>query len=160
MRLMVRPGGAVVLTVPERFSAATIELFLARHTEWIERSVQRMGALKPLPSGKKEYTRHREAARVFVRERLVYWNSIYRFQYQRVAIKNTRSLWGSCSRKGNLNFSYKLLFLPREVADYVIVHELCHLKEHNHGRGFWRLVAETQPDYLRLRRELRTYVLR
>lgn len=160
MRLLVRPGGAVVLTVPDRFSAVTIEHFLARHSEWIERSVQRMGALKPLPRGKKEYALHREAARAFVHERLQYWNRFYRCTFRRVAIKNTKTLWGSCSRKGNLNFSYKLLFLPRELADYVIVHELCHLREHNHGKGFWRLVAETQPDYIRLRRELRTYVLR
>lgn len=157
---MVQPGGVVILTVPARVPLNMIERFVARHAEWIERSVQRMGALKPLPSGKKEYALHREAARAFVHERLEYWNRFYRYTFRRVAIKNTKTLWGSCSRKGNLNFSYKLLFLPREVADYVIVHELCHLREHNHGKGFWHLVAQTQPDYIRLRRELRTYVLR
>lgn len=160
MRLVVRPGGAVVLTVPEQFSVSTIELFLAKHSAWIEKSVHRMRQLVPLPSGRKEYMANREAARALVHERLEYWNSFYKFHYSRVAIKNTKSLWGSCSRKGNLNFSYKLLFLPRELVDYVIVHELCHLREHNHGKGFWRLVAQTQPDYLRLRRLLRTYVLR
>lgn len=160
MRLMVRPGGSVVLTVPERVSLATIERFLARHTEWILRSVEKMRHFVPLPRGKREYLQHRESARALVHDRLEYWNAFYGFPYQRVAIKNTKTLWGSCSRKGNLNFSYKLLFLPRELVDYVIVHELCHLREHNHGKGFWRLVAQTQPDYLRLRRLLRTYVLR
>lgn len=160
VRLSVRPGGEVVLTAPHAFSVQTIEQFLAKHSQWIERSVRRMRHLKQLPSGKKEYRARREAARSFVRERLSHWNSFYNFRFGRVAIKDTKSLWGSCSRKGNLNFSYKLLFLPRELADYVIVHELCHLQEHNHSNAFWQLVAKEQPDYQRLRRELRTYVLR
>ena len=149
-----------MLTVPERFPVSTIEQFLEKHSEWIEKSVRRMQQLVPLPSGRKEYLANREAARGLIHERLEYWNSFYAFRYSRVAIKNTKSLWGSCSRKGNLNFSYKLLFLPRELVDYVIVHELCHLKEHNHGKGFWALVSHTQPEFIRLRKQLRMYVLR
>lgn len=160
MRLAVHPGGEVILTVPHQFSMATIEQFLARHTQWIERSVRKMHHLKPLPGGKREYATHRESVRALVRERLAYWNSFYRFRIGRVAIKNTRSLWGSCSRKGNLNFSYKILFLPRELVDYIIVHELCHIAEHNHSPRFWALVSKAQPEYLRLRRELRRYILR
>lgn len=160
MRLMVRPGGAVELTVPERFSVSTIELFLKKHSAWIEKSVHRMRQLVPLPTGRKQYLANKEAARTLVHDRLEYWNSLYKFRYARVAIKNTKSLWGSCSQKGNLNFSYKLLFLPRELVDYVIVHELCHVREHNHGKRFWNLVAQTQPEYIRLRKRLRTYVLR
>lgn len=160
MRLTVRPGGVVVLTAPERFSSDTIERFIARQADWIKRSVRKMQHLKPLPGGRREYVARREAARTLVHERLMYWNSFYKFSYGRVAIKDTKSLWGSCSRKGNLNFSYKLTYLPRELADYVIVHELCHLAEHNHGPRFWALVHRTQPDYVRLRKELRRYVLR
>lgn len=160
MRLAVRPGGEVVLTAPHSFSVATIESFLAKHSQWIEKSVARMRHLKQLPGGKREYCSHRETARAFVHERLAHWNALYGFKYGRVAIKDTKSLWGSCSRKGNLNFSYKLVFLPSELADYVIVHELCHLKEHNHSVRFWQLVARAQPGYRRLRRELRAYVLR
>lgn len=73
----------------------------------------------------------------------------------RIAIRNQRSRWGSCSKKGNLNFNYKLAFLPPEVRDYVIVHEICHIKEFNHGRGFWDLVAETVPEHRAMRRKLR-----
>jgi predicted metal-dependent hydrolase len=160
MRLTVRPGGEVVLSAPFALSAATIEKFLSKQSNWIERAVQRMRHLKPLPGGRREYLARREAARALVRERLVYWNSFYGFSVGRIAIKDTKSLWGSCSRRGNLNFSYKLVMLPRELADYVIVHELCHLQEHNHAAGFWALVHRTQPDYIRLRKELRTYVLR
>lgn len=160
MRLTVRPGGQVILTAPVRFSITAIEQFLACHSRWIERSVEKMSHLKMLPSGKRAYTEHKEAARDLVRERVEHWNTTYRFKYGRIAIKDTKSLWGSCSRRGNLNFSYKLLFLPQELIDYVIVHELCHLREHNHGLQFWALVRQTQPEHLRLRKELRRYVLR
>lgn len=160
MRLTVHPGGRVVLTAPDRFGLAAIERFVASHGAWLTRAIERMRPLKALPSGKREYNARRGAARAFVHERLVHWNTIYNFSYNRVAIKNTRSLWGSCSHRGNLNFSYKIIFLPRELADYIVVHELCHLKEPNHGPRFWHLVQKAQPEYLRLRRELRRYVLR
>jgi hypothetical protein len=159
MRLTVRPGGTVILIAPEAFSARTIETFLAKHANWLDRSVAKMRYLKPLPGGRREYEARREAARAFVHERLAFWNSFYRFRFGRIAIKDTSSLWGSCSRKGNLNFSYKLIYLPRGLADYVIVHELCHLAEHNHSPAFWALVKKTQPNTTRLRKELRTYVL-
>lgn len=150
-----------MITAPERLSLAAIERFLATHTEWIERAARRMRHLKPLPAyGRREYLAHRESARTLIHERLQYWNQFYGFNYNRIAIKNTQSLWGSCSRKGNLNFSYALVHLPSRIADYVIVHELCHLHEHNHGPRFWALVAKTLPDYRTLKRELARYSLR
>lgn len=99
--------------------------------------------------------KHREAAREFIHARLAYWNQFYGFKYNRVSIKNTKSRWGSCSRKGNLNFNYKLALIPAHLADYVIVHELCHLGEFNHGPKFWKLVEKAMPDYKERRRALK-----
>ncbi len=159
MRLSVQAGGTVVLTVPHFIGVRVIERFLAKHTEWIERATKRMSNFKTLPvSGRRAYLEHKEAARAFVHERVAYWNQFYSHPFGRIAIKNSKRVWGSCSHKGNLNFSYGLLFLPRELADYVVVHELCHLKEHNHSKAFWALVAKQQPNYASLRRELRRYV--
>ncbi|MCC7500526.1 M48 family metallopeptidase [Candidatus Nomurabacteria bacterium] len=104
----------------------------------------------------KHYTRHKEAARALVHARLTHYNTHYQLPLKKVFIKNTKSRWGSCSSRGNLNFSYKLLFLPPAVADYVIVHELCHLVEFNHGHAFWARVAEACPNYKELRQSLRT----
>ncbi|MDB5225166.1 MAG: putative metal-dependent hydrolase [Candidatus Adlerbacteria bacterium] len=103
----------------------------------------------------KHYAAHKEAARALVHTRLAHYNRYYNHTLRRVFIKNSKSRWGSCSSKGNLNFSYKLLFLPPEVADYVIVHELCHLREFNHGPHFWALVAQACPEHKALRQRLR-----
>lgn len=65
----------------------------------------------------------------------------------RIFIKNTKTRWGSCSQKGNINLSTRILFAPEEVIDYVCVHELAHLKEPNHSKKFWKLVESVVPDY-------------
>lgn len=115
---------------------------------WVRRRAPRRSSVT------KHFTEHKEAARARVHARLTYYNQHYLLSYNRVAIRNQRRCWGSCTSLKNLNFSYKLLFLPEEVCDYVIVHELCHLKELNHGPAFWALVAETLPHYQQLQREL------
>lgn len=108
------------------------------------------------PKGKRsEYLKYKEVARELVRNRLEYWNQFYNFKFGRVAIRNTKTRWGSCSKRGNLNFSYKLALLPAHLSDYVIVHELCHLGEFNHSQKFWNLVEEAIPDYKEKVKELK-----
>lgn len=101
------------------------------------------------------YQNHKEAARSLTLARLEHFNQHYQLTYNRVAIKNTRSRWGSCSSKNNLNFNYRIIFLPPELQDYLIVHELCHLQEMNHGPQFWALVAQTLPQYRQCITQLR-----
>jgi predicted metal-dependent hydrolase len=105
----------------------------------------------------KQYALHKEEARTLVHRKLAQWNTHYKLPYKRIAIRNSRSRWGSCSVNKNLNFNYKILFLSEALQDYLIVHELCHLKEFNHGKGFWDLVAETIPDHSERRKALRVY---
>jgi predicted metal-dependent hydrolase len=101
------------------------------------------------------YKKYKEQARVLVHARLSYFNGYYNFSYNKVFIKNPKTRWGSCSSKGNLNFSYKILFLEPAAQDYLIVHELCHLKEFNHSARFWSLVALQCPDYKKHHLELK-----
>ena len=95
----------------------------------------------------KHYVENKEVARELVLARLAVFNRHYSLKWNRVAIRNQRRCWGSCTSLKNLNFNYKIIFLPPHLQDYIIVHELCHLKELNHGQNFWNLVAETVPDY-------------
>lgn len=105
----------------------------------------------------KHYTENKEAARSLVHARLEFFNQHYGLTYKRVAIRNQKRCWGSCSALGNLNFSYRLLFIPPELCDYIIVHELCHIKELNHSQSFWDLVGETIPDYKARKKAIQKY---
>ena len=97
----------------------------------------------------------REEARILVENRLSVFNKFYKFNINRIAIKNTTTRWGSCSSKKNLNFNYKIIYLKPHLADYLIVHELCHLGELNHSKRFWALVSQTIPDYVKISKELK-----
>ncbi len=103
----------------------------------------------------KHYLEHKEKARELALARLADFNQHYQLEWKRVAIRNQRRCWGSCSSKKNLNFNYKILFLPPHLQDYIVVHELCHLKVMNHGQEFWKLVAEKIPNYEACCAELR-----
>lgn len=73
----------------------------------------------------------------------------YGFAYNSVAIKDTRSRWGSCSGRGNLNFSWRLIMAPEEILNYVVTHETAHLSHLNHSSDFWDLVRQRYPGYLK-----------
>lgn len=105
--------------------------------------------------GRKAYELHKEAARAKVHARLRHFGERYGLTWNRVAIRDQRRRWGSCSSRGNLNFNYRLIFLPDHLFDYIIIHELCHLREMNHGPAFWSLVSKECPLYLACIAELR-----
>ncbi len=105
--------------------------------------------------GRKAYELHKEAARAKVHARLAYFGQRYGVSWNRVAIRDQRRRWGSCSSRGNLNFNYRLIFLPDHLFDYIIIHELCHLVEMNHGPRFWALVAQECPGFEACITELR-----
>lgn len=104
-----------------------------------------------------DYIKNKEKTRSLVLERLEFFNRSYSFYYNRVSIRDQHTRWGSCSKKANLNFNYRLIHLPAHLSDYVIVHELCHLEEMNHAKSFWDLVAKTFPNHRELRRELKSF---
>jgi predicted metal-dependent hydrolase len=97
---------------------------------------------------------YRKEAANLIREKADKISTHMGLSYHRTVIKGMRSRWGSCSVKGNLNFNWKLILLPETVIDYVIIHELTHLKEMNHGRKFWELVAKECPEWRERRKWL------
>ena len=160
LRVSVYPGGRVVVSHPVRVRESHIERFLTDHATWIRAQVEKQKnvsvpkeRLRGTPTA---YRAQKEGARAFVHARLAHFNQHYGFSYGSVAIKNMSTRWGSCSQKRNLNFHYKIIDLPSHLQDYLIVHQLCHLKAFNHGAAFWSLVAETIPAYKTCRAELRT----
>ena len=148
VRLTVESDGTLVATLPPRVAESVLERFIREKTDWIFRHLSERAGKRQVPTAdtRRDYLAKKEAARTLVLERLEHFNAHYGFTYNTVRIKNLKSQWGSCSAKKNLNFNYKVIYLPPAVADYVIVHELCHLKELNHSKHFWNLVRETLPD--------------
>lgn len=165
MRLAVHRDGSVVLTTPVRTAAYKGEWFVQRHARWLMDKIAFFRQLPPVSPvaryGRREYLQYKESARALALQKIDQFHSrLGAASYGRVSIRNQKTCWGSCSRKGNLNFNYKILFLPERLQDYVIVHELAHLSELNHSPGFWALVGSVIPDYRSLRRELRAAGLR
>ena len=162
LRLAVHHDGRVVITKPYFISKASAEAFLRSKIEWINVKLEHfknMPAPLARPHQRQDYLKYKEKARALVNSRLEYFNRFYNFKYRRISIRDQKTRWGSCSRTGNLNFSYRVLELAPTAADYIIVHELCHLREMNHSIRFWSLVSKTVPDYKKLRRELRGKVV-
>ncbi|MFH1789515.1 MAG: M48 family metallopeptidase [bacterium] len=104
---------------------------------------------------KRAYLKFKELARQFVRQRVDFYNRYYNYSYNRIFIKNQKTRWGSCSENRNLNFNYRIIFFPPRVADYIIVHELCHLKEMNHSKRYWAIVSIIFPDYKKIEHQLK-----
>jgi predicted metal-dependent hydrolase len=95
-----------------------------------------------------------EAVRILT-QRVEYFNQQYRLPYTKIVVRNQKTRWGSCSRKGTLSFNYRLSQMSDELRDYVVVHELCHVGQFNHSHKFWELVAQTIPDYKNIRKKLK-----
>ncbi len=158
MRLAIYCDGGFVVTAPRNISNNIIEQFIIKKSQWILDKLEYFKSISSkinVKGTKNDYANHKNQSLALAEKRIEYFNKIYGFKFNKINIKNQKTRWGSCSRKGNLNFNYKIALLPERLADYIIVHELCHLKEFNHSQKFWNLVAVAIPDYLEIRNELR-----
>lgn len=100
---------------------------------------------------------YRRDAERWLRERVDHYSARYGFAPRALKVKDVKSRWGSCSVNGNLNFNWRLVLAPPPVVDYVVVHELCHLRHPNHSKRFWNLVRSILPDYETQKAWLRTH---
>ena len=90
---------------------------------------------------------YKKQAKALIPGRVSQMAKQYGFEFQKIRISSARTRWGSCSTRGTLSFTWRLVMAPEEMIDYVIVHELAHLRFHNHSRDFWRQVELIMPDY-------------
>lgn len=158
MRLAIYSDGRVVVTTPPWLGMSVIERFLAEKSAWIREKLDYFKRNPSIPLkqlSRRDYADQKETALALVRERISFYNAHYGFSWKKVFIRNQKTRWGSCSSQKNISINYKIVYLPPRLRDYLIVHELCHLKEMNHSPRFWALVRETVPDYVLLKRELR-----
>ena len=158
LRIAVYCDSRIVVTAPWGFGQNSAEGFLRAKIAWVLEKLEYFKTYQRtlLPkSSKSKYLKYKDRALSLAKERAQYINRFYGFSYNRINIKNQKTRWGSCSKRGNLNFNYKIVFLPIGLVDYLVAHELCHLREFNHSRRFWDLVSLAAPNYQQLSRELK-----
>lgn len=101
---------------------------------------------------------YRRQARRVIGARVAFFAERHQFQYKKIRISSARTRWGSCTSKGTLSFSWRLILTPLDVIDYVVIHELAHTVHHSHSKRFWKLVEKLMPDYKEQRKRLKHYV--
>jgi len=148
--IRVHPRKGVSVTVPYIMPYAAAQAFFLARRGWIIETMKRQEEKYrnvPQPSSS-EIESLRLQARAELPGRLAELASRYGFSYNRVTVKHNVSNWGSCSSKGNINLNLNIVRLPRVLQDYVLLHELCHLRHQDHGQGFHLLLEHVLTDHL------------
>ena len=153
--------GRILVRCPLRMSDDKVRDFLNKKQHWIDthlEKIQNNAAFQPsIPDiDEKEISRLKALAKKILTEKTIYYAGLMNVTYGKITIRHQKTLWGSCSYKGNLNFNCILMLLPEDVQDYVVVHELSHRLYMDHSRAFWKNVAEILPSYEKSRSWLKT----
>ena len=150
--IQIIPPGRIVVRAPLALPQTEIQRILDSKRAWIEKHLAsvRQRETEKETAGKLSWDEVEELGNRAVKElppRLRELAKQVGVTYGRVTVRNQKTRWGSCSAQGNLNFNCLLMLCPRQVADYVMIHELCHRKELNHSPRFWAEVERVMPDY-------------
>ena len=148
--IRISDEGTVKVRAPYFTSRTWIEKLLWEKRDWIETTLLKIEAKKEhhIPEfSQAEIKEYRKEARKLLLQKAEYFGRLMEVSHGRITIKDQRTCWGSCSARGNLNFNWRLILMPEEILDYVVVHELAHLKQLNHSPKFWSIVGEILPDY-------------
>ncbi|MBR7004148.1 MAG: M48 family metallopeptidase [Bacteroidales bacterium] len=157
--LRVSPRSGVTVTMPFLIPFRVgLEFFLSKK-DWVLKMQEKQRDRfreEPQP-GPDDIEAMRSEAKRILTPRLAELAERYSFKYNQVRIKHNVSNWGSCSRKGNINLNLNLVRLPEELRDYVLLHELCHLRHPDHGPDFHSLLESVCPDHRKKEKELRKF---
>ncbi len=163
--LEVRPDGVVLARIPYRLPDRELKAFIEKYRDWIfqkymqtEKRTDTRQSTEAKPLGQLT-AEELESMKKKIAERVGYYCAIMGVTVGKITIRNQKTRWGSCSGKGNLNFNYQLCYLPEELLDYVVVHELAHRRHMNHSAEFWAEVEKYYPNYKECRKRLRGYRL-
>lgn len=152
IRLTLRCDGTLAVTAPWWVRVREVEAFVRERRAWIEKHIAQSSQKTYSDEEKRIYKR---LSRERVESALRHINTIYGFSWNRVSIRDSRSQWGSCSEKKNLSFSLRVALLEDDLLEYIVAHELCHLKEMNHSPAFWNLVSLSISDYRERKEQLK-----
>ena len=139
----------VIVRAPLFASKKMIDGFVSKHEKWIDKHIEIQKKQPDLKSlSKKEILELKKQAEEVLTRKTEYYSKILRLYPKHVKITSAKKRFGSCTADNGICYSYRLMLYPDKAIDYVVVHELCHLKHRNHGKSFYSLVAKYMPDYL------------
>ncbi len=148
--LEIRPDGKLTVRAPAKMSYREIEAFVNSKAEWIEKTLEKYRNISGnpvLPYTREELEEFTEIAKAIIPQRVEYFAGLMGVTYNKISIRHPKTMWGSCSSKGNLSFSCLLTQMPPEILDSVVVHELSHRKHMNHSKEFYDEILRVMPDY-------------
>lgn len=164
--IQVNSDLSVTVRAPYGVTEKYIEEFLNKNEAWISKQMNEIKAKKKsVEFGNVENVTLdkikalADQALKIIPARVEYFARIIGVTYGNITIRNQKTRWGSCSSKGNLNFNYQLYYLPDELLDYVVIHELAHRRYMDHSKEFWAEVEKYCPDYRERRQQLKKYKL-
>ena len=154
----IKKDGNVVVRAPLFATESRINAFIGEKSAWINKHLKAIENAEVLPKFTTEELKAfvKEAKRVLP-EKVRYFAERIGVNFRSVSIRKARTLWGSCTARGGINLNCLLVLLPTEICDYVIIHELCHRKQMNHSRAFWKEVEKYCKDYKSRRKILKDY---
>ena len=155
MRIRLEDDGSLCLTFPHYIPYALAPGFIKEKFDWVEKQLNNLQDSEVVHVSMADLVALRRLTLEKVGQSLLKYNSQYNFEVGDVTVRKYKARWGCCDRKGNLTFNMNLGALPQEVLDYIVVHELCHIKEFNHSPRFWRLVEQTIPNYKQVIKRLK-----
>lgn len=161
VKILLRPFKPIRVSVPYRVSYDEAMRFFESHFDWVVKTNLKMKCFEAEQTKNCEKLEpvDRTWARSFLKQRLDFLAERFGFEYGRLAVRNQKSRWGSCSYKNNINLNVNLLRLPAELVDYVILHELVHTRVKNHGPLFWGMLEKMMPGAKEFDKQLKQYYL-
>jgi predicted metal-dependent hydrolase len=157
LALEILSDASLIIRAPKLMPLFLIKKFIKQKQNWITKKQNLITARNKNIKSIKISQISKEGALKKITERVKYYSSLSGFKYKNIKITSAQKRWGSCSAQNNLNFPQKLALAPDKIIDYVVIHELCHIKEKNHSRKFWKEVEKIMPDYKIHRQWLRNY---
>ena len=148
LALEIKSDGTLLVRAPLFASKQRIEVIIKAKADWIEKTQKKMALKeKPLRLSMEEAKNLRRRAKEEFLPRLRYLSERFDLPFGKLTITSARTRFGSCSPKNNIALSYFLASYPQEAIDYVMLHELCHTKEHNHSKSFYGLLEKNMPNW-------------
>jgi predicted metal-dependent hydrolase len=161
LSLLVTHEGGILIKVPKNTSEKYITDFIQSKSTWIKKKIANVNSSQKLLEGLNldnlDIPNQKKIAKTMVFEKIEYWSQKMCLNYSGIRLSSARTRWGSCTYYNVISINWRLSLLSTNLLDYVIIHELAHIKEKNHSSNFWNIVSKYCSDYKATRKQLKSF---